>query len=627
MDIGLLSVLRTPVVDFHRGLANAYAKALREAMNLHDVKGGKKQNYFLSARRGMEDKLYIGNIHRIENRLYWNDEELADDDQIVNVVWVDGPITRDGGACSYGTKDMRDQVMYANTIPQVVGHLFYINTPGGEASARNDYEMMIEDSRRNGKVTVAFVDGLCASSGVNLASRCDRVVVMNQHDEYGCIGSMAAFWATPDGAIDRDGSRYVEIVGDDSPEKNAWWREAARGEYDKLQALVNKGTQEFHQSVRENRPLVKDWMLTGEIFEAKDLIPALVDEIGDYNRAIECVFALASEEMQAARFAVEEPGGEAPGTVTEPEEMAKLNAEQKAAVNTSKGDLMMIGDGHVTTSVETLFRPETVEVATPKNNNDMPDEENKVQEAVAAEAPQTTETPAQETEAPAQEEQEEAPATEEQTAAETEAQAESEETTVEAGGATTVSDAETTTVTEENPAEEEAPAEEKETAEEEEPGHEAGEAAEETPADAQADLAKVTEALHSAESLVAEKDGEIAELKQELEDARMAIGEKAAEDGNAIAQLQQEKEEISSRLSEKDAAIEKLKKQVDALKAEVKELSEKPTPMATAESGVPAGNGTGDAPSESRQHRITSDMSYEEILAFKRAQREAARKK
>lgn len=627
MDIGLLSVLRTPVVDFHRGLANTYAKALREAMNLHDVKGGKKQNYFLSARRGMEDKLYIGNIHRIENHLYWNDEELADDDQIVNVVWVDGPITRDGGACSYGTKDMRDQVMYANTIPQVVGHLFYINTPGGEASARNDYEMMIEDSRRNGKVTVAFVDGLCASSGVNLASRCDRVVVMNQHDEYGCIGSMAAFWATPDGAIDRDGSRYVEIVGDDSPEKNAWWREAARGEYDKLQALVNKGTQEFHQSVRENRPLVKDWMLTGEIFEAKDLIPALVDEIGDYNRAIECVFALASEEMQAARFAVEEPGGEAPGTVTEPEEMAKLNAEQKAAVNTSKGDLMMIGDGHVTTSVDTLFGPETVEVATPKNNNDMPDEENKVQEAVAAEAPQATETPAQETEAPAQEEQEEAPATEEQTAAETEAQAKSEETTVEAGGATTVSDAEATTVTEENPDEEEAPAEEEETAEEEEPGHEAGEAAEETSADAQADLAKVTEALHSAESLVAEKDGEIAELKQELEDARRAISEKAAEDGNAIAQLQQEKEEISSRLSEKDAAIEKLKKQVDALKAEVKELSEKPTPMATAESGVPAGNGTGDAPSESRQRRITSDMSYEEILAFKRAQREAARKK
>ena len=66
---------------------------------------------------------------------------------------------------------------------------------------------------------------------------------------------------------------------------------------------------------------------------------------------------------------------------------------------------------------------------------------------------------------------------------------------------------------------------------------------------------------------------------------------------------------------------------MDALKAEVKELSEKPTPMATAESGVPAGNGTGDAPSESRQRRITSDMSYEEILAFKRAQREAARKK
>ena len=285
MDIGLLSVLRTPIIDFHRGLANVYAKALKEAIELHVAKDDKKQNYFLSAKRGMEDKLYVGNIHRIENHLYYNDEELAEDDQIINVVWVDGPITRDGGACSYGTKDMRDQVLYANTIPQVVGHLFYINTPGGESSARNDYEMMINDCREKGKPTVAFVDGLCASSGVNLASRCDRVIVMNPHDEYGCIGSMAAFWATPDGAIDRDGSRYVEIVGEDCPGKNDWYREAAQGEYEKLQALINKSTEEFHQSVRENRPLVEDWMLTGEVFEASEVMPALVDEIGDYTSA------------------------------------------------------------------------------------------------------------------------------------------------------------------------------------------------------------------------------------------------------------------------------------------------------------------------------------------------------
>ena len=173
MDIGLLSILRTPVVDFHRGLAYSYAEALKNAIALHvsgaDEMKQKQRGFFLSQKRGFEDKLYIGNIHRIERHLFWNDEELADDDQIVNVVMMVGPVTRDGGACSYGTKDFRDQILYANTIPQVVGHVFFINTPGGESACRNDYDVIIDDCREKGKPVVAFVDGLCASSGVNFA--------------------------------------------------------------------------------------------------------------------------------------------------------------------------------------------------------------------------------------------------------------------------------------------------------------------------------------------------------------------------------------------------------------------------------------------------------------------------
>ena len=618
MDIGLLSVLRTPIVDFHRGLANTYAKALKEAMDLHGRKDDKKQNYFLSAKRGFDDKLYVGNIHRIENHLYWNDEELADDDQIVNVVWVDGPITRDGGACSYGTKDMRDQVMYANTIPQVVGHLFYINTPGGESSARNDYEMLINDCREKGKPTVAFVDGLCASSGVNLASRCDRVIVMNPRDEFGCIGSMAAFWATPDGAIDRDGSRYVEIVGEDCPEKNAWWREAARGEYEKLQAEIDKSTREFHQSVRENRPLTEDWMLTGDMFEAMQLIPALVDEIGDYNRAIECVFQLADETLPAARFASpapeDKPDGEAPEG-REPEEMARLNAQQKAAVNTSRGDLMMAQDGHVTTEVQGFFGPETVEVATPKNDKEMPEDEKKVAEA--AEQPVTTqEAPAQEAAAPVQEEQ--APAAEAPAAAQGQEQ--------EPAGQEP-----------EKPAAEE----EQEPAgqEPEKPGY---------PADlhfveqgkldeAQAELARVTDSLHTAETMIADKDAVIARLKESLATLTDIVGERDAavqkckdvsasleKAGLDYAEQGRQLSDAQVRIAEHVATIEKLTKQVSELKAEVRELSGKETPMVDAAAGVPADNGTGEAPKYEGavKSEINAGMTIDEIRAKLRAKDE-----
>jgi ClpP class serine protease/uncharacterized small protein (DUF1192 family) len=319
MDISLLNIMRTVAWDFRRDMAQSYANALKSSIEIHLPNDTKKQRgYFLSkkgtksTKGNFQEKLYVDNIHAIERHLYWNDEELADDDQVVDVVYIDGPVTRDGGACSYGTKDYRDQVLYANTIPQVVGHLFVINTPGGETDCRKDYDLMVADCRAKNKPTVAFIDGMCCSSGVNLASRCDRTVVMNPKDSFGCIGSMAAFWATPDGAVDQEGSRYVEIVGDESPEKNDWWREAAAGDYEKLKAVINEDTNDFHATVRENRPLVESSMLTGAIFEAQEVIPELVDEIGDMNRAIDCVFELATGSLTAARFAKNEDAGDQP---------------------------------------------------------------------------------------------------------------------------------------------------------------------------------------------------------------------------------------------------------------------------------------------------------------------------
>ena len=129
MNIGLLNIMHTKKWDFRPDLAQTFAEALKNAVELHvpnDIE--KKHGFFLSKKgyqkdgktlgANFEDKLYVGNIYRVENHLYYNDEELAEDDQIVNVVVVDGPVTRDGDACSYGTKDFRDQLM--ETLDQMM---------------------------------------------------------------------------------------------------------------------------------------------------------------------------------------------------------------------------------------------------------------------------------------------------------------------------------------------------------------------------------------------------------------------------------------------------------------------------------------------------------------------------
>ena len=586
-------------------IAQKYAEGIRVAILAgNDFEGEKKKGFFLSKKRGFDDKLYVGNIHRIENHLYWKDEELADDDQIVNVVVIDGPVTRDGDGCSYGSKDHRDQIMYANTIPQVVGHIFILNTPGGAASARIDYEQAFADCREKGKPTVAWVDGMCCSAGQLVASFCDRVIVMNGRNTMGCIGTMCAFWAVANGTVDKDGYRYIELVSVTSPDKNAEYREAADGKTEKLQAELDRLGEEFRETVRQNRPLVKEEHLTGKTFDAQDVMGALVDEVGDYNRAIECVFELADEKMPAARFATSEPDGETPGT-EEPEEqedMAKLNEQQKAAIATSPGATMIVDDGHVKTSVQTMFGPEEQEIATPKNDSTMTDEEKKAAEV--AEQPAA----AQEQEAPATEQPaEEAPATE--------APAVNDETPETPESPETPEEAPADNDSEGAPAEN-APSEE-------------------AVADAQAEIDRITETLHNAEAMVEEKDRTIAALQGDMEVLKKEAGEKDATIATleGIAEERDEKAKdlatALKNLEEKDITIagmqenlDKLTAELDAKKkalaekeAEIKELAGKPTPMTDAASGVPADNGTGEAPKVNKHQRIKPGMSYEEIRA------------
>ena len=588
MNISLLKILHNCSWDIRPDVAQGYANALKNAMELHienDVV--KQKGYFLSmkgtktAKGNFQDKLYVDNIHYVLSDLYWNDEELADDDQIINVVWVDGPVTRDGGACSYGSKDWRDQVIYANTIPQVIGHLFIINTPGGESACRYDYDEMIADCRKNNKATVAYVDGMCFSSGVNLASRCDRVVVRNPKDDYGCIGSMAAFWATPDGAHDVDGTRYIEIVGSNSPKKNDFYRNAANGDYEKLQALIDKDTDEFHQTVRNNRPLVEDWMLSGDVFHADEVIPALVDEIGNMERAIECVQELAAGTLTAARFAKKEE------TAAEPD----VDPNKKP-----EGDKKQ-------------------DVSHQINNNNMTDEERKAEEAAKAQAAQEQAAPANDSEEsedvngdacdPDKKKDEEGSNGD---ACDPDKKKDEEGSNGDACDPDKKKD-------EEDPEEkpdndpnndpEETPDDDPEEKPEDDPDYDACDPGKKK----DDDLTKTQQALHTAENMIADKDSKIADLQKQLE-------AKSKENSKNLAAIAERDKDIKER----DEQIAKLKKQVAELKKEVSEIASAPTPMNDAEGGVPADNGVGAPETGSVKSIVNANMSADEIRKHLREQ-------
>ena len=112
------------------------------------------------------------------------------------------------------------------------------------------------------------------------------------------------------------------------------------------------------------------------------------------------------------------------------------------------------------------------------------------------------------------------------------------------------------------------------------------------------------------------KDNSIEQLQADIDQARKDI------------------ETANATIAERDATItglqenvDKLTKQVSDLKAEIKEMAGKPAPMANADSGIPADNGTGDAPEATGSVRSTvnANMSPKEIRDALRKRDEEAK--
>ena len=228
-------------------------------------------------------------------------------DPFISILYVDGPVTRNGGECTYGSVEHRDMMMEAADNPLCIGHIFYINTPGGSAWAKNDYQQAIEYAHERGQKVYAFVDGMCCSAGMYLAALCDERYYMHPKDQIGCIGVMAAFYTIADGAHNQyDETTYHEIYDPESFEKNKEIRDIANDGDDKLlvEELTKLGV-EFRSDVKKACPKATDEHLHGKVFDAAEVKGILMDAqatLGDlFAKMIKDAAARGNQAAQAAQ--------------------------------------------------------------------------------------------------------------------------------------------------------------------------------------------------------------------------------------------------------------------------------------------------------------------------------------
>ena len=250
-------------------------------------------SFVLTSSSQFQERLYLGDAEVIADCI-----ELQEDDRIINVLNVCGPITRDGGGCSYGSRDHRDWLMHAADMPETIGHVIIINSGGGSSASKYDYEQAIDYIHSKGQKAIAFIDGMADSAAYALASLCDEVYVMNLNNEVGCIGTMCSFYMQRHGDVNTvTQERYVELYAPDSPYKNREFREAADENYEAIIEELSTSAQDFKELVRKHRPEVTEEQLEGDTYKAGEVIGTLVDGQKTFEECVARLLELSGYSM------------------------------------------------------------------------------------------------------------------------------------------------------------------------------------------------------------------------------------------------------------------------------------------------------------------------------------------
>lgn len=308
--------------DFVHGIR----KALEQNLNAHAVYERPAPTCGFVTVKAADGSIYYPEEYQISEdgkkvRGQWAlEDENEQTFPFVSVLTVDGPITRNGGGCSYGSIDHRNMMINAANHPLCRGHIFIINTPGGSAWAKNDYEQAINYARSQGQPVIAFIDGMCASAGMYLASLCDERYYMHPKDEIGCIGVMASFYTQADGSKNQfTDETYHELYDPESFDKNREFRDIANdGDSEKLVKELAELGVEFRADIKKACPAAKDEHLHGKVFDAEEVKGILMDDQSDFFSCVKRCFDLYNGTAKPIVRKPSDDEDETKGSLNEP---------------------------------------------------------------------------------------------------------------------------------------------------------------------------------------------------------------------------------------------------------------------------------------------------------------------
>jgi len=205
--------------------------------------------------------------------------QVESNEAYLNIIFVEGLVTRNGGACTYGSKQMRNLIMQASDDDDCKGHVIIFDTPGGLSTAIPDFKMAIDYANSKGLDVDGVIDGSCLSAGIYIGSMCNHLYYTSPNDRVGSVGAFAILDVMKNGTIDpTTGEKHYEIYDPESYDKNAWYRQLS--EEDKADLIVEdlkRDGKEFRDFVKSRRPGCTDEQLHGKVYKCSEVEGSFVD--------------------------------------------------------------------------------------------------------------------------------------------------------------------------------------------------------------------------------------------------------------------------------------------------------------------------------------------------------------
>jgi ClpP class serine protease len=208
----------------------------------------------------------------------------------IGIINLNGPITKNGGASSYGTKDLSSRMLKMANDNRIKGFIVKADSGGGATGA---VQLMVDtiNQVKATKPVYALVEkgGMAGSACYGIISACTEIYSEDGMNIVGSVGTMIQFSGKPHGNVDQDGEKTVVLYATKSTSKNKAFEEALNNDnYDMIvNELLDPINENFISSVLSNRPqLAGSKFDNGHTVFSKDAVGTFIDGIASFDEVV-----------------------------------------------------------------------------------------------------------------------------------------------------------------------------------------------------------------------------------------------------------------------------------------------------------------------------------------------------